>query len=196
MTVLLGLLWQVRRLRLSLRKAVVAESIMRTSNRVLWLCDKWKLLRLRRIRPGYARRFASQYCRDRWRWGGDHHQTPAHERHCDRGGRHVPFLYELQGAIYLNCTVSERLSSKNPGPEIPRVMSRQTPRTFASKALAKRGGQAIQSHNSTWLTETRVEFSGVKGHPPLPATTLAICYRAGYQSRILVNATGYRTEKK
>jgi len=42
----------------------------------------------------------------------------------------------------------------------------------------------------------RVRLSGVKGHPPPPTTKLAICYRGGYQSQILVNATGYGTEKK
>ena len=42
----------------------------------------------------------------------------------------------------------------------------------------------------------RVKLSGVKGYPPPPTTKLAICYRAGYQSQVLVNATGYGTEKK
>jgi hypothetical protein len=101
------------------------------------------------------------------------------------------FLYELQGAICLYCTLSEPLSDENLRSKTPQVMPRQTPRTFASKASAKIGGQAIQSHNSTWLTETRVKVSGIKRHPPPPTTKLTICYRAGYQSRILVNATDY-----
>ena len=42
----------------------------------------------------------------------------------------------------------------------------------------------------------RVRLSGVKGHPPPPTTKLAICYRGGYQSQLLINATGYATEKK
>ena len=47
-----------------------------------------------------------------------------------------------------------------------------------------------------FLTPDRVKLSGVKGHPPPPTTKLAMCYRGGYQSQILVNATGYGTEKK
>lgn len=37
---------------------------------------------------------------------------------------------------------------------------------------------------------------GIKGRPPPPTTKLAIFYRAGYQSEIIVNATGYGTSAK
>ncbi|KAF2174885.1 DUF1446-domain-containing protein [Zopfia rhizophila CBS 207.26] len=42
----------------------------------------------------------------------------------------------------------------------------------------------------------RVRVWGVKGAPPPPTTKLAIFYRAGYQSEIVVNATGYGTAEK
>lgn len=37
---------------------------------------------------------------------------------------------------------------------------------------------------------------GIRGAPPPPTTKLAIFYRDGYQSEILVNATGYATTEK
>ena len=37
---------------------------------------------------------------------------------------------------------------------------------------------------------------GIKGGPPPPTTKLAIFYQAGYQSEIVVNATGYATTEK
>ncbi|QSS59303.1 hypothetical protein I7I51_08736 [Histoplasma capsulatum] len=42
----------------------------------------------------------------------------------------------------------------------------------------------------------RVRVSGVTGGPPPPTTKLAIFYRGGYESQLLVNATGYGTDKK
>lgn len=42
----------------------------------------------------------------------------------------------------------------------------------------------------------RVRVWGIKGAPPPPTTKLAIFYRAGWQSEIVVNATGYGTEEK
>ncbi|KAH7138480.1 hypothetical protein B0J11DRAFT_476144 [Dendryphion nanum] len=42
----------------------------------------------------------------------------------------------------------------------------------------------------------RVRVTGITGHPPPPTTKLAIFYAAGYQSEILLNATGYATAKK
>jgi hypothetical protein len=42
----------------------------------------------------------------------------------------------------------------------------------------------------------RVRVWGIKGAPPPPTTKLAIFYRAGYQSEIVVNATGYATSEK
>lgn len=39
-------------------------------------------------------------------------------------------------------------------------------------------------------------MSGVTGGPPPPTTKLAIFYRGGYESQLLVNATGYGTDKK
>ncbi|KAF2661960.1 DUF1446-domain-containing protein [Lophiostoma macrostomum CBS 122681] len=44
--------------------------------------------------------------------------------------------------------------------------------------------------------ENRVRVSGIKGAPPPPTTKLAIFYHAGYQSEIVVNATGYATSEK
>ena len=38
--------------------------------------------------------------------------------------------------------------------------------------------------------------SGVKGGPPPPTTKAAIFYHGGYQSQLLLNATGYNTDKK
>jgi len=42
----------------------------------------------------------------------------------------------------------------------------------------------------------RVHVSGIKGAPPPPTTKLAIFYRAGYQSELLICATGYGTAHK
>ncbi|KAF2637416.1 DUF1446-domain-containing protein [Massarina eburnea CBS 473.64] len=42
----------------------------------------------------------------------------------------------------------------------------------------------------------RVRVGGVKGLPPPPTTKLAIFYRAGFQSEIVINATGYGTAEK
>ncbi|ORY16636.1 hypothetical protein BCR34DRAFT_661415 [Clohesyomyces aquaticus] len=42
----------------------------------------------------------------------------------------------------------------------------------------------------------RVRLWGIKGAPPPPTTKLAIFYAAGYQSEIVVNATGYATSEK
>jgi hypothetical protein len=41
-----------------------------------------------------------------------------------------------------------------------------------------------------------VRVSGITGRPPPPTTKAAIFYRGGYQSQLLLNATGYGTEKK
>jgi hypothetical protein len=38
--------------------------------------------------------------------------------------------------------------------------------------------------------------SGIRGAPPPDTTKAAIFYYGGYQSQLLVNATGYGTEKK
>ena len=46
------------------------------------------------------------------------------------------------------------------------------------------------------LTLRRVRVWGIRGAPPPPTTKLAIFYRDGYQSEILVNATGYATTEK
>ncbi|OAX78731.1 hypothetical protein ACJ72_06958, partial [Emergomyces africanus] len=42
----------------------------------------------------------------------------------------------------------------------------------------------------------RVRVSGITGGPPPPTTKLAIFYRGGYESQLLINATGYGTDKK
>ncbi|CAO2658025.1 Nn.00g072850.m01.CDS01 [Neocucurbitaria sp. VM-36] len=42
----------------------------------------------------------------------------------------------------------------------------------------------------------RIRLWGIKGAPPPPTTKLAIFYQAGYQSEIVVNATGYGTQEK
>lgn len=44
--------------------------------------------------------------------------------------------------------------------------------------------------------KNRVRMSGVKGHPPPPTTKLAIFYHGGFESQILLNATGYATAEK
>lgn len=44
--------------------------------------------------------------------------------------------------------------------------------------------------------KNRVQLSGVKGHPPPPTTKLAIFYRGGFESQLLLNATGYATAEK
>jgi hypothetical protein len=41
-----------------------------------------------------------------------------------------------------------------------------------------------------------VRLWGIKGAPPPPTTKLAIFYNAGYQSEIVINATGYGTAEK
>lgn len=45
-------------------------------------------------------------------------------------------------------------------------------------------------------SKNRVRVWGIKGAPPPPTTKLAVFYRAGYQSEIVVNATGYGTAEK
>lgn len=42
----------------------------------------------------------------------------------------------------------------------------------------------------------RIRVWGIMGAPPPPTTKLAVFYRAGYQSEIVVNATGYGTAEK
>lgn len=42
----------------------------------------------------------------------------------------------------------------------------------------------------------RVRVYGVRGYPPPPTTKLAIFYPGGYESQILLNATGYGTDAK
>ncbi|KAF2753060.1 DUF1446-domain-containing protein [Pseudovirgaria hyperparasitica] len=42
----------------------------------------------------------------------------------------------------------------------------------------------------------RIQVTGIIGFPPPPTTKLAIFYRAGYQSEILLNASGYATDWK
>ncbi|KAF2098748.1 DUF1446 domain-containing protein [Rhizodiscina lignyota] len=42
----------------------------------------------------------------------------------------------------------------------------------------------------------RVCLSGIRGAPPPPTTKLAIFYRGGFQSELVINATGYATEEK
>ncbi|KAF2450659.1 DUF1446-domain-containing protein [Karstenula rhodostoma CBS 690.94] len=44
--------------------------------------------------------------------------------------------------------------------------------------------------------KNRVRLLGIKGAPPPPTTKLAIFYNAGYQSEIVINATGYGTLEK
>ncbi|RFU32914.1 hypothetical protein B7463_g3417, partial [Scytalidium lignicola] len=46
------------------------------------------------------------------------------------------------------------------------------------------------------ISKNRVKVSGVTGAPPPPTTKAAIFYHGGYQSQIIVNATGYGTNKK
>ncbi|KAK7181918.1 duf1446 domain-containing protein [Paraphaeosphaeria sporulosa] len=44
--------------------------------------------------------------------------------------------------------------------------------------------------------KNRVRLWGIRGAPPPPTTKLAIFYNAGYQSEIVINATGYGTTEK
>ncbi|KAH9905746.1 hypothetical protein F4778DRAFT_677890 [Xylariomycetidae sp. FL2044] len=44
--------------------------------------------------------------------------------------------------------------------------------------------------------ENRVRVSGTRGYPPPPTTKLAVFYTGGFQGELLVNATGYATERK
>ena len=44
--------------------------------------------------------------------------------------------------------------------------------------------------------QNRVKLSGVKGYAPPPTTKLAIFYRGGFESQLLLNATGYATAEK
>lgn len=46
------------------------------------------------------------------------------------------------------------------------------------------------------LPLVRVRLTGVRGRPPSPTTKLAIFFRGGYQSQVLLNATGYATAEK
>ena len=42
----------------------------------------------------------------------------------------------------------------------------------------------------------RVKVSGIKGAPPPPTTKVTIFYHGGYQSQLVLNATGYGTAQK
>ncbi|KAE8441137.1 hypothetical protein EG329_005849 [Mollisiaceae sp. DMI_Dod_QoI] len=44
--------------------------------------------------------------------------------------------------------------------------------------------------------KNKVRVSGIRGAPPPPSTKLTIFYHGGYQSQILINATGYGTTQK
>lgn len=44
--------------------------------------------------------------------------------------------------------------------------------------------------------KNRVKLSNIKGQPPPPTTKLAIFYNGGFESQLLVNATGYGTKQK
>ena len=46
------------------------------------------------------------------------------------------------------------------------------------------------------IAPNRVRVSGIRGAPPPPTTKLAIFYRGGYESQLLLNATGYGTAEK
>ncbi|KAK6369433.1 hypothetical protein LTS17_009776 [Exophiala oligosperma] len=46
------------------------------------------------------------------------------------------------------------------------------------------------------ISKDRVRLSNVKGSPPPPTTKLAIFYQGGFESQLLLNATGYATAKK
>jgi len=48
----------------------------------------------------------------------------------------------------------------------------------------------------TQEAKDRVRVSGIRGRPPPPTTKLAVFYRGGFQSEILVNASGYATQHK
>ncbi|EEH36004.2 hypothetical protein PAAG_00327 [Paracoccidioides lutzii Pb01] len=58
----------------------------------------------------------------------------------------------------------------------------------------------VKAYTQNILIETagkdRVRVSGITGTPPPPTTKLAIFYRGGFESQLLINATGYGTDKK
>ena len=80
----------------------------------------------------------------------------------DRDIVQCQFLYELQGAVYLNSDV----------------------KADATNVVIEDVGR------------NRVRVSGIVGRPPPPTTKLAIFYRGGYQCQLLLNATGYNTDRK
>ncbi|KAG9255541.1 uncharacterized protein F5Z01DRAFT_619685 [Emericellopsis atlantica] len=54
----------------------------------------------------------------------------------------------------------------------------------------------IKQVRVTQEAKDRVRVSGIRGRPPPPTTKLAVFYRGGFQSEILVNASGYATQHK
>jgi hypothetical protein len=50
--------------------------------------------------------------------------------------------------------------------------------------------------SSRVLTLRRVYVSGIRGAPPPPTTKVTIFYQGGFQSQIILNATGYGTAQK
>ncbi|GLA30610.1 hypothetical protein ACMYSQ_007764 [Aspergillus niger] len=48
----------------------------------------------------------------------------------------------------------------------------------------------------TDVGKDRVHVSGIRGSPPPPTTKLAVFYPGGYEAQLLLNATGYATDKK
>jgi hypothetical protein len=43
---------------------------------------------------------------------------------------------------------------------------------------------------------TRVRVTGIRGRPPPPTTKVALFYKGGYMSEVLVNANGYAAAEK
>lgn len=46
------------------------------------------------------------------------------------------------------------------------------------------------------LLESRVRVHGVRGYAPPPTTKLAVFYPGGFEAQLLLNATGYGSDKK
>ena len=90
------------------------------------------------------------------------------------------FLYELQGNVYLNSDVRAYLDNVT----IAQVGKDRWLPYFISLCVD--------------FTDRilRVEASGIRGAPPPPTTKLAIFYRGGFESQLLLNATGYATQQK
>lgn len=89
------------------------------------------------------------------------------------------FLYELQGNVYLNSDVSANLDDV--------VIEEDGLDRSVYLRLA-----VLSSANGPF----RVRVRGIRGYAPPPTTKLAVFYPGGFEAQLLLNATGYGTDKK